>query len=146
MAHLIVVDEATTIREQTNRCLFPLGISEREWDWWAFFNFWKYGSGWIGQANLIGCKCSATLTVKLNYAPNKNFNFLSATYIYNYLLSVIRHKAPIVEHQVKIKLPTDFDKQPILFVGHCSFLIRLSYDNISFEIILSLVFFLRHYY
>ena len=40
----------------------------------------KYGSGWIGQVILIGWKCSATLTVKLNYTPNKNFNFLSATY------------------------------------------------------------------
>ena len=35
----------------------------------------KYGSGWIGQAILIGWKCSATLTVKLNYAPNKNSSF-----------------------------------------------------------------------
>ena len=35
----------------------------------------KYGSGWIGQAILIGWKCSATLTVKLNYAPNKNTSF-----------------------------------------------------------------------
>ena len=35
----------------------------------------KYGSGWIGQVILIGWKCSATLTVKLNYAPNKNTSF-----------------------------------------------------------------------
>ena len=35
----------------------------------------KYGSGWIGQVILIGWKCSATLTVKLNYAPNKNSSF-----------------------------------------------------------------------
>ena len=35
----------------------------------------KYGSGWIGQVILIGGKCSATLTVKLNYAPNKNSSF-----------------------------------------------------------------------
>ena len=39
----------------------------------------KYDLGWIGQVILIGWKCSATLTVKLNYVPNKNFNFLSAT-------------------------------------------------------------------
>ena len=30
MALLIVIDEATTIREQTNRRPFSLGISERE--------------------------------------------------------------------------------------------------------------------
>ena len=41
----------------------------------------KYGLGWIGQVILIGWKYSATLTVKLNYAPNKNFNFLSATVV-----------------------------------------------------------------
>ena len=35
----------------------------------------KYGSGWIGQVILIGWKCSATLTVKLNYVPNKNISF-----------------------------------------------------------------------
>ena len=39
----------------------------------------KYGSGWIGQVILIVWKCSATLTVKLNYAPNKKSKFLSAT-------------------------------------------------------------------
>ena len=39
----------------------------------------KYGSGWIGQVILIGWKCSVTLTVKLNYAPNKKYKFLSAT-------------------------------------------------------------------
>ena len=35
----------------------------------------KYGSAWIGQVILIGWKYSATLTVKLNYAPNKNSSF-----------------------------------------------------------------------
>ena len=35
----------------------------------------KYGSAWIGQVILIGWKCSATLTVKLNYAQNKNTSF-----------------------------------------------------------------------
>ena len=35
----------------------------------------KYGLGWIRQVILIGWKCSATLTAKLNYAPNKNTSF-----------------------------------------------------------------------
>ena len=35
----------------------------------------KYGSGWIGRVILIGWKCSATLTVKLNYVPNINSSF-----------------------------------------------------------------------
>ena len=39
----------------------------------------NYGLGWIGQVILIGWKCSATLTVKLNYAPNKKYEVLSAT-------------------------------------------------------------------
>ena len=41
----------------------------------------KYGSGWIGQVILIGWKCSATLTVKLNYAPNKKRTVLSTTVV-----------------------------------------------------------------
>ena len=40
----------------------------------------QYGSGWIGLFILIGRKCSATLTVKLNYTPNKKYKFLSATH------------------------------------------------------------------
>ena len=35
----------------------------------------KYGTGWIGEVILIGWKRSATLTVKLNYAPNWNSSF-----------------------------------------------------------------------
>ena len=78
-----MVDAATTIRKQTNRRPFPLGISERESDSRAFFNFSaarKYGSGWIGQVIVIRWKCSATLTVKLNYAPNKNSIFFLLQY------------------------------------------------------------------
>ena len=40
----------------------------------------KYGSCWIGQVILIRWKCSATLTVKLNYAPNKNTSFFLLQY------------------------------------------------------------------
>ena len=58
-------DAATAIQEQTIRRPFPLRISS------IFGPARKYGSGWIGQVILIGWKCSATLTVKLNYAPNK---------------------------------------------------------------------------
>ena len=84
MALFIVVDETTAIREQTNRRPFPLKISDREREREIrglssiFGAARKYGSGWIGQVILIGWKCSATLTVKLNYAPNKNSSFLSA--------------------------------------------------------------------
>ena len=39
MALIIMVDEATTIREQTLRRPFPLRISDRERDLRAFFNF-----------------------------------------------------------------------------------------------------------
>ena len=49
----------------------------------------KYGSGWIGQVILIGWKCSATLTVTLNYAPNKKYEFLSTTHPSLYLPSCI---------------------------------------------------------
>ena len=93
MALLIMVDEATTIREQTNRRPFHLGISERERERERkirglssiFGAARKYGSGWIGLVILIGWKCSATLTVKLNYAPNKNSIFFLLQYIYIYI-------------------------------------------------------------
>ena len=49
---------------------------------WIFGTARKYGSCWIGQVILIGWKCSATLTVKLNYAPNKTYKVLSATICY----------------------------------------------------------------
>ena len=45
----------------------------------------KYGSGWIRQIILIGWKCSATLTVKLNYVPNKNSSFFLLQYTHNKL-------------------------------------------------------------
>ena len=84
MALLIMVDAATAIQEQTNRHPFPLRISERERERERErrihgLSSSKYGSGWIGQVILIGWKCSASLTVKLNYAPNKKYKFLSAT-------------------------------------------------------------------
>ena len=80
-----MVDAATAIQEQTNRRPFPLRISERERERERereirglssiFGAARKYCSGWIGKVILIGEKCSATLTVKLNYAPNKNLSF-----------------------------------------------------------------------
>ena len=80
MALIIMVNEATTIREQTNRRPFPLRISdrERERDSSIFSAARKYGSDWIGQVILIG-ENVRRLTVKLNYTPHKNFNFLSGT-------------------------------------------------------------------
>ena len=45
----------------------------------------KYGLGWLGQVILIGCKCLATLTVKLNYAPNENSIFF---FCYRYIHSI----------------------------------------------------------
>ena len=53
----------------------------------------KYGSGWIEQVILIGWKCSATLTVKLNYMPNKNTNFfLLQDQMTNKILTDLGHK------------------------------------------------------
>ena len=79
MALLIVYDAATAIQEQTNRRPFPLRISEREREIRRLSSVFgaarKYSSGWIGQVILIVWKCSVTLTVKLNYAPNKNSSF-----------------------------------------------------------------------
>ena len=79
MALLIVYDGAAAIQEQTLRRRFPLRISKWEREIRGLSSIFgaarKYGSGWIGQVILIGWKCSATLTVKLNYAPNKNSSF-----------------------------------------------------------------------
>ena len=77
MVLLLVYDVATAIQEQTNRRRFPLRISEGEFRGLSsiFGATRKYGSVWIGQVILIGWKCSEILTVKLNYAPNKNTSF-----------------------------------------------------------------------
>ena len=78
-----MVDAATAIQEQELRRPFPLMISEREREIRGLSSIFgaarKYDSGWLGQVILIGRKWSATLTVKLNYAPNKKSKFLSAT-------------------------------------------------------------------
>ena len=81
MALLIVYDAATAIQEQMNRRPFPLRISEGEIHGLSsiFGAARKCGSGRRGQGILIGWKYSATLTVKLNYAPNKKYKVLSAT-------------------------------------------------------------------
>ena len=83
MALLIMVDAVTAIEERTLRRPFPLRISEGEREIRGLSSIFgaarKYGSGWIGQIILIGWKCSVTLTVKLDYASNKKFKFLSAT-------------------------------------------------------------------
>ena len=79
MAFLIVYDGAAAIQEQMLRRPFSLRISEREREIRGLSSIFgaarKYGSGWIGQVILIGWKCSVTLTVKLNYALNKNSSF-----------------------------------------------------------------------
>ena len=82
MALLIVVDAAAAIQEQTIKRLFLLRISKEERVIRGLSSIFgaarKYGSGWIGQVILIGWKYSVTLTVKLNYAPNKKYKVLSA--------------------------------------------------------------------
>ena len=86
-----MVDVATTIREQTNRHPFPLGISEPEKEIRGLSSIFdaarKYDSGLIGQVILIGWKCSETLTVKLNYVPNKNSIFFLLHIFQKHLLT-----------------------------------------------------------
>ena len=69
---------------------------ERERDSRAFFNFCaarKYSSGWIGQVILIGWKCSATLTVKLNYV----FFLLQRNYLLSSSLSWLTDSTDFIE-------------------------------------------------
>ena len=71
MALYIVYDAAAAVQEQTIRRPFlrkrPFrGLSS------IFGAARKDDPGWIGEVILIGWKCSVTLTVKLNYVPNKN--------------------------------------------------------------------------
>ena len=78
MALLIVYDAATLFRSRRIDVRSRWGfLREREIRGLSsiFGAARKYGSGWIGQVILIEWKCSATLTVKLNYAPNKNSTF-----------------------------------------------------------------------
>ena len=95
MALLIVYDATTAIQEHTIRRPFPLRISE-ESEFRGLSSIFgaarKYGSGWIGQVILIGWKCSATLTVKLNYAPNKNTSLFLLHITTTKLFSLIRNR------------------------------------------------------
>ena len=78
MGLLIMVDALLPFRKRRIdvRSLWGF-LSEREFRGLSsnFGAARKYCSGWIGELILIGWKCSATLTVKLNYAPNKNSSF-----------------------------------------------------------------------
>ena len=78
MALLIVYDGAILFRSRRIDVRSRWGfLSEREINGLSsiFGAARKYGSGCIEQVILIGWKCSATLTVKSNYAPNKNSSF-----------------------------------------------------------------------
>ena len=68
----MMVDEATTLREQTNRRPFPLSISVREREIRGLSSIFsaarKYSSGWIGQVILIGWKCSVRAKQKFKFS------------------------------------------------------------------------------
>ena len=85
MALLIMVDEATTIREQTNRRPFPLGISDRKRDSQAFFNFCCCLEIWFGlnrtsHPNWVKMFGDSNGQIKLR--AKQKFKFLSATVLY----------------------------------------------------------------
>ena len=77
----------------------------------------KYCSGWIGQVILIWWKCSVTLTVKLNYAPNKNTSFFLLQAL-RQLLQVHRmisnNKTPASQSPTEVmfarRIPSVYDK------------------------------------
>ena len=86
-----MVDAA--IQEQTLRRPFPLRISNQERQIHGISSIFgaarKYGPCWIGQVILIGCKCSVTLTVKLNYEQNKSLSFfLQQIFLKEYFISM----------------------------------------------------------
>ena len=93
MALLIMVDDATAIREQTLRRPFPLRISEerervserereRERDWRAFFNFWCCWEIWFGlnrTSHPDWVKMFGDSNGQIKLRAKQKFKFLSAT-------------------------------------------------------------------
>ena len=73
MALLIVYDATTAIQEQTNRCPFPLRISEGESDSRAFFNFFVL----LGHPDWV--KMFGDFNGQIKLRAKQKSKFLSAT-------------------------------------------------------------------